>query len=58
LVLVVDRALVGDVVKLVLGVTELSDEDLVLERVHLVGEDAAEILRIQVRQRTGVHVLP
>ena len=49
-VLVGDRALVGDVVQLVLALTQLGHQDLDLERLHLVGEDIAEILRVEVGQ--------
>ena len=56
-VLVGDRALVGDVVQLVLVLAQLGHQDLDLERLHLVGEDVAEVLRVEVGQRTGVDVL-
>ena len=35
----------------------LGDEDLDLERLHLVGEDVAEHLGVLVGERVGVHVL-
>ena len=36
---------------------ELGDEDLDLERLHLVGEDLAEVLGVDVRERARVDVL-
>ena len=56
-VLVGDRSLIGDVVQLVLGLAQLGHQDLDLQRFHLVGEDVAEILRVEVGQRAGVDVL-
>src|SRR6202042_2158010 len=38
--------------------TQLGHQDLHLERLHLVGEHLAEVLGVQVGQRTGVHVFP
>ena len=36
---------------------ELGDEDLNLQGLHLVGEDLAEVLRVQIRERACVHVV-
>ena len=57
-VLVGDRSLVGDVVQLVgLAVAQLGHQDLHLERLHLVGEDVAEVLGVEIGQRARVDVL-
>src|SRR5580698_9111765 len=50
--LVGDRAFVGDVVQLIGPAVgpELGHEDLDLERLHLVGKDIAQILRVEVGQ--------
>ena len=60
MLLVGDGPLVGDVVELVgmVAGAELGHQDLDLERLHLVGEDVAEILGIEVGQGAGVDVLP
>ena len=66
--LVHDRAVVLDVVQLILAVRlvlvavlvrypHLRHQDLDLERLHLVGEDLVEGLRVRVRERAGVDVL-
>src|SRR5579862_6148240 len=59
-ILVGDRPLVRDVVQLVRAPPgpELGDEDLDLERFHLVGEDVSEELGVQVRERTRVAPRP
>ena len=58
-VLVGDGPLVGDVVQLVRSQpgAQLGHQDLDLERLHLVGEHLAEVLGVEVGQRTGVDVL-
>ena len=58
-VLVGDGPLVGDVVQLVgpaVG-AQLGHQDLDLEGLHLVGEDVAQELGVEVGQRPGVDVL-
>ena len=58
-VLVGDGPLVGDVVELrgrEPG-AQLGDQDLDLERLHLVGEDLPEVLRVEIGERAGLDVL-
>src|SRR5665213_4485054 len=56
--LVDDRAVIGDVIKAcVVGRrTELRDDDLDFEWLHLVGEDLAEELGVEVGEASGVDV--